>query len=227
MPKKILVVAAHPDDETLGAGGAMALHCTRNDSVSVIILGTGIASRKEKGTSISGELSALRAQSKSALAKLGVKDVQFLDFPDNSFDSVPLLEITKAVEKIVSEKTPGLVYTHHWGDLNIDHRRTFEAVMTACRPVGGCSVEKILCFEVLSSTEWNAQRSETAFAPNCFIDISSTLQKKLDGLSEYIGEVRPFPHPRSLEAVSALAKLRGSTIGVAAAEAFEIAREIL
>jgi len=223
----ILVIAAHPDDEALGAGGAMALHCARKDKVSVAILGTGIASRKEKGADISSELSALRAQSRSALARLGVKDVQFLDFPDNSFDSVPLLEITKAVERIVSEKKPELLYTHHWGDLNIDHRRTFEAMMTACRPVGGCSVKKILCFETLSSTEWNAPSSGTAFLPNCFVDISSVMQKKLDCLSEYKGEMRPFPHPRSPEAVSALARLRGSTIGAESAEAFEVAREIL
>ena len=222
----VLVVAAHPDDEALGAGGAMALHCAKKDKVSVVILGTGIASRKGKGEDISSELSALRAQSRSALSRLGVKDVQFLDFPDNSFDSVPLLDIVKAVEKIVSEKKPATVYTHHWGDLNIDHRRTFEAVMTACRPVGGCSVKKIMCFEVLSYTEWNVQSAGTAFLPNSFLDISAVLQKKLDCLSEYKGEMRPFPHPRSLEVVEALAKVRGSTIGAKAAEAFEVAREM-
>ena len=205
----------------------MALHVSQGDKVSVAILGTGIASRKEKGAGISGEVAALREDSKRALSRLGVTDVAFLDFPDNSFDSVPLLDITKAVEKIVAKKKPGIVYTHHWGDLNIDHRRTCEAVLTACRPLGSCSVRRILCFEVLSSTEWNAQSPKNAFLPNSFLDISSALQKKLAALKEYRGEMRPFPHPRSQEAVEALAKVRGSSIGAQAAEAFELAREIL
>jgi len=227
MMAKVLVIAAHPDDEALGAGGVMAKHVLQGDGVSVAILGTGIASRKAKGEDISSELRALRKEAKRANAKLGVKEVAFLDFPDNSFDSVPLLEIVKAVERIVSDKKPDIVYTHHFGDLNIDHRRTFEAVMTACRPTGGCSVKKILCFEVPSSTEWNVQTTKNVFIPNVFIEITKVLKKKTAALREYKGETRAFPHPRSLETVQALARLRGSAVGVSAAEAFELVREIL
>ena len=121
---------------------------------------------------------------------------------------------------------PEVIYTHHWGDLNIDHRITFNAVMTACRPFGS-PVKKILCFEVLSSTEWNVQNAANAFMPNLFIDVTDTLAKKIAALREYKGEMRPYPHPRSLEGAELLAKTRGLTIGANAAEAFEIAREIV
>ena len=220
--KKVLVVAAHPDDETLGAGGAMAKHAASGDLVSVLILGEGVASRLVEGKEYAKEKESLRGDAKRALAKLGVKDVTFLDFPDNSFDAVPLLKIIKAVEKVVSDKKPELVYTHHRGDLNIDHRRTFEAVLTACRPVGS-TVRKIMCFEVLSSTEWNVGSS---FIPNAFVDITDLFDKKIAALREYRSEMRQYPHPRSPEGAEILAKMRGLVVGRKAAEAFEIVREI-
>jgi len=126
----------------------------------------------------------------------------------------------------VDQIRPEKLYTHHWGDLNIDHRITFQAVITACRPAGS-SVKKIMCFEILSSTEWNIQNSQNAFMPNLFVDISDTLSKKIDALTEYIGEMRDYPHPRSLDGAKALAKTRGTVIEVEAAEAFEIVREII
>ena len=224
--KRVLVVAAHPDDETLGAGGTVAKHIASGDSVSVLILGEGIASRKERGENYAKEKETLRADSRRALASLGVKDISFLDFPDNSFDTVPLLEIIKAIEKVMAEKKPEIVYTHHWGDLNIDHRRTFDAVLTACRPPGS-TVKKILCFEVLSSTEWTAQTAENAFMPNLYVDITNTLEKKISALKEYRSEIRPYPHPRSPEGAEILAKMRGIIVGKRAAEAFHIVREII
>ena len=119
-----------------------------------------------------------------------------------------------------------MVYTHHYGDLNVDHRRTFEAVLTACRPVN-CSVKKLLCFEVLSSTEWNAQTAANVFLPNYFVDVGKYLDKKIAALSEYTTEMREYPHPRSLEGVKILAKLRGMAVGADSAEAFELVREII
>jgi LmbE family N-acetylglucosaminyl deacetylase len=222
--KKIVVIAAHPDDETLGAGGAMAKHVASGDSVSVLILGEGIASRKQHGEDYAKEKDLLRRDSRSALADLGVKDVIFLDFPDNSFDTVPLLELTRSVEKFVSEKGPEVVYTHHWGDLNVDHRRTFEAVLTACRPPSG--VKRLLSFEVPSSTEWQAQTPANAFMPNLFVDISGSIEKKMKALEAYGGEMREYPHPRSPEGVRALAMYRGSQAFLEHAEAFEIIRHI-
>lgn len=224
--KKILVVAAHPDDETLGAGATMAKHVENGDAVSVIILGTGIAARKEKTANTSKEVEELKNDARRALRHLGVKEVIFFDFPDNRFDSMDLLDIIRIVEKIVVEKKPDVVYTHHWGDLNIDHRITFNAVMTACRPFNS-TVKKIMCFEVLSSTEWNAQNAANAFMPNVYVDVVRMLDKKLAALSEYKGEMRPFPHPRSREAVRYLSRLRGSQAGYEAAEAFVLVRETI
>ena len=224
--KKIFVVVAHPDDETLGAGGTMAKHVEQGDLVSVLILGEGIASRKEKGAQYKKEIEALRADAKRALAKLGVSDVSFFDFPDNRFDGVDLLDIVKTVEAEIARLGPDTIYTHHQGDLNIDHRRTFDAVMVACRPAGS-TVKKIMCFEVLSSTEWSAQTPASAFLPNMFVDISDMLTNKLSALKEYKTEMRPYPFPRSLEGAELLAKVRGLTIGKKAAEAFEIVREIV
>jgi len=223
---KILVIAAHPDDETLGAGGTIAKHVANGDEVSVLILGEGIASRKQKKEDSRSEIDSLRRDARRALAKLGVTDVIFHDFPDNRFDTLALLDIVKVVEKVVSEKKSEVVYTHHGRDLNIDHCITFNAVMTACRPFGS-SVKKILCFEVLSSTEWNAQTAATVFLPNLFVDVSDTLGKKVSALKEYKSELRAYPYPRSVEGAEILAKLRGLAIGSNAAEAFEIVREIL
>ena len=221
-----MVVAAHPDDETLGAGATIAKHIAAGDAVSVLILGQGITSRKEKNQDSSSEIIALRADSKRALAKLGVKNVKFFDLPDNMFDSVPLLELVKVIEKAISEEKPEIVYTHYHGDLNVDHRLTFNAALTGCRPFN-CSVKKILSFEVLSSTEWSPQNSASIFMPIAYVDVSAEFLKKIAALKEYKTEMRQYPHPRSLEVVETLAKFRGATIGVNAAEAFEIIREII
>lgn len=215
----ILVVAAHPDDEVLGAGGAMAKHVKNGDKVSVIILGQGMFSREEKEQT--AKLDQLQSDSKNALSKLGVSDIQFLDFPDNSFDSVPLLKIVKAVEKKLQETKPATIYTHHFSDLNVDHRMTFRAVLTAARPINQ-HVKKILCFEIPSSTEWS---SESFFQPNYFVDVSDTIEQKIDSLKEYKTEMRDFPHSRSIEYVEALAKVRGGAANMKAAEAFILIRE--
>ena len=224
--KKVLVVAGHPDDECLGAGGAMAMHADRGDHVSVIILATGIGARKKEGESYSDEIRQLRRDSKRALVRLGVNDVEYFDFPDNSMDSVPMLQIIKAIEGVVRAKTPDIVYTHHWGDLNVDHRICFNAVMTACRPFSS-GVKRILCFEILSSTECNVQTAQTAFLPNHHIVLTRReLDKKLAALKEYKSEMMKPPHPRSISSVELLARYRGMTINQEFAESFFIARDI-
>lgn len=225
--KKILVVAAHPDDETLGCGATIAKHVQQGNSVAVLILGEGITSRKDiRDDADPGEVEMLREHSKRALARLGVNDVTYYGLIDNRFDSMPLLDIVKIVEKVIAEKTPEVVYTHHWGDLNIDHRATFQAVLTACRPGLG-PVRKLLSFEVMSSTEWNVQKGSEAFMPTVFEDVESTLSQKLDALAEYKNEMRAYPHPRSVEGLRILAQFRGTIISKKAAEAFELVREVI
>lgn len=141
-------------------------------------------------------------------------------------DTVALLDIAKIVESQIAEHQPDTVFTHHAGDLNIDHRRMHEAVVTACRPQSGYSVKTLLSFEVPSSTEWQLPGSAPPFMPNWFVDISSTLGRKLSALQAYATELRDWPHPRSIQGVKHLAHWRGATVGVDAAEAFILGRQL-
>jgi LmbE family N-acetylglucosaminyl deacetylase len=155
---------------------------------------------------------------------MGMASVHFDDLPDNRLDSVPLLDITQRVEALIERYQPDTVLTHHAGDLNIDHRRVHQAVMTACRPQSDHPVRTILCFEVASSTEWQVSGGGEAFVPNWFEEITGTLPQKLKALGAYAMEMRDWPHARSTEAVEHLARWRGATVGVEAAEAFMVAR---
>lgn len=224
---KLLVVAAHPDDEILGCGGTMALHSQRGDEVYVLILGEGVTSRDEKRDRKhrGKEIADLKSQVKAANKIVETKKTFLFDFPDNRFDSVPLLDIIKVIEKVKRNIKPDTVYTHHKGDLNIDHRVTFNAVMTACRPLKGESVKEIYSFEVPSSTEWSADSSKY-FIPNYFVNIKETLEKKTNAMKAYTNEIRDFPHPRSERALEILACNRGISVGLKYAEAFEVIRQV-
>ncbi len=222
-----LVVAAHPDDEVLGCGGTIARLTGEGHDVYVAILGEGITSRYDKREQVDQEIiKELQARSRQVSKLLGVKELCLYDFPDNRFDTVPLLDVVKTVEKLINQFQPQTVYTHHGGDLNIDHVITHRAVMTATRPVENCPVKELYAFEVLSSTEWAFGQFHAAFQPNVFVDISATLETKIKAMQLYDSEARPFPHPRSPEALRVLAKRRGTVAGLAAAEAFEVIREI-
>lgn len=224
--RKVLVVAAHPDDEVLGCGGTMAWHAERGDEVHVLLLGRGIFSR-EGGKGAGDDASRLEQASREANRILGVRSLESLDFPDNRMDDLARLEVVKAVEGHIAAIAPEIVYTHHGGDLNIDHRRTHEAVMTACRPQPCQGVRQILCFEVPSSTEWQAPGQASAFVPNWFVEIDVMLRRKLEALAAYESEMRNWPHARSIRAVEHLAHWRGATVGAEAAEAFVLVRRVL
>lgn len=234
--KSILVVAAHPDDEILGCGGLMAFHTSRGDQVSVLIAAEGITSRDDT-RSISGrtdELDDLKSICRRALRTLSVSEVEFGNLPDNRLDSVDLLDIVKLVERTVQSVNPDVVITHHPGDLNVDHRILYEAVLTACRPQPGAGVQKILTMEVPSATGWLGAGVGAGFEPNYFVNLSERgstglthLDAKLAALEVYSSEMRPFPHARSLEAVRALSAWRGASVGYSWAEAFFIVRELI
>ncbi|MCJ7656088.1 MAG: PIG-L family deacetylase [Dehalococcoidia bacterium] len=227
MSKLILVIAAHPDDEVLGCGATIAKHALEGDKVCCLILGEGITSRyDQRGDASRKKLKQLKSEAKQATQILGVKKISFRDFPDNRFDSVPLLDIVKVVEDFVSKLQPDVIYTHHGGDLNIDHQIVHRAVLTAARPLENCPVKEIYTFEVPSSTEWAFQQFEPAFHPNVFVDITETLEIKVQALQIYESEARPFPHPRSPEALRAIARRWGSVVGLEAAEAFQLVRSI-
>ncbi len=224
---KTLIVAAHPDDEVLGCGGTISKVVKQGGEVFVCVLGEGIASRREKGAGeVSKEIDKLKECSREACQILGVKDVFFHDLPDNRFDTVPLLDIIKIIEGVVSRVRPAVVYTHHNGDLNIDHAIACRATITATRPLASSSVRQVYTYEILSSTEWAFSNFKPSFSPNTFVDISDTLELKKKALLSYKSEIRDFPHPRSIEAVTTAAQRWGSVSGSVAAEAFTLVYDL-
>ena len=224
-----LVVAAHPDDEVLGCGASIYKWATAGDDVHVLILAEGITSRdiSLESNATSAALDELAEAARAASRILTVSSLSLHDFPDNSMDTVRFLDIVKIVETFVSKLTPNVVVTHHAGDLNIDHRITHNAVLTVCRPVPGCCVKRILCFETPSATEWQSPVFNQPFTPNWFEDVSQTFDVKLKALEAYESEMRNWPHSRSIESVQNLARWRGTSVGVEAAEAFMLIRQIV
>jgi LmbE family N-acetylglucosaminyl deacetylase len=224
----ILIVAAHPDDEILGCGGSMAKWAKEGHEVHALIMAEGATSRAKHRDreSHTDELSMLAKSAKKASDILGVKFTELLDYPDNRMDSVDLLDVVKSIEDTIQKLKPKMVVTHHAGDLNIDHQITHQAVITACRPQPRQTLRRILSFEVPSATEWQSYTSVSPFIPNWFEDISDTLDLKIKALEAYESEMRDWPHSRSIKAVEHLARWRGASVGVEAAEAFMLVREI-
>lgn len=223
----VLVIVAHPDDEVLGCSGTIARLAQEGNDVYIAILGEGITARyKQREQADQKILEALHERAHKVAKLLGAKDIFMHNLSDNRFDSISLLDVVKIIEDLVSKIAPEVIYTHHGGDLNIDHQVVHRAVLTATRPIQGCSVREIYAFEVLSSTEWAFQQFKPSFHPNVFVDITSTLSIKLEAFSLYETETRSFPHPRSIEAIRATARRWGSAVGCEAAEVFELIRAI-
>jgi LmbE family N-acetylglucosaminyl deacetylase len=222
MSQNVLVIAAHADDEALGCGGTIARHVAEGDTVHLALMADGVGSR-----SGADDVSLVRRAeaARQAHGILGITEIHFLGLPDNAMDSLPLLHIVQGLEPIIRQLSPSIIYTHHHGDLNIDHRITQQAVMTACRPQPGHAVKEIYGFEVMSSTEW-ASPQFAPFVPNLFVDVTDYLPTKQRALAAYAEELRPVPHSRSMEHLEALARHRGYCMGLDAAEAFVVYRLI-
>lgn len=228
--KKILIVAAHPDDELLGLGASMH-HLIKQHHVSVdlVILGEGITSRADTrdADKWQKELEIHRKNILEAGNCIGYSSISTYNFPDNRFDSVALLDIVKVIEKEKKKSNPDVIFTHHEGDLNIDHRRTYDAVITACRPMEDEQVKTIIAFETPSATEWQASADKRPFAPNVFFTVTEEdLQAKINGMEKYRFEKRAYPHPRSPKALRLRAQYTGMTIGREYAEPFCLIRHI-
>ena len=226
MNNSILILVAHPDDEVLGCGGTIAKHAEIGANIHVAFLSDGVLSRTGKNNRQLDEIASRRLAAEKACDILGVNTLSFGDMPDNRMDSLALLDIVKVVEKLILDHEPNAIYTHHAGDVNIDHCLTHKAAATACRPQSGHPVKTLLSFEVPSSTEWQLSGNSPIFAPNWFVDISDTLDQKLAALEAYASELRDWPHPRSRRGVEHLAHWRGATVGVNAAEAFMLGRQL-
>ena len=226
--KKILVVVAHPDDEVLGAGGTIhKLVKDHRSVIKVIILGEGLTSRsKERNTNLyKEELKIHKSNIIEAKNILGYQEVGIYDFPDNRFDTVPLISLIKTIENEKEVFSPDVILTHHYGDLNIDHQKTFEAVITACRPLKNETVQTIITFEIPSSTDWQMESNSKQFKPNLYLSLDKkNVESKVKAMEKYTYEKRNFPHPRSPKGISLLAEYRGMSIGENFAEAFSIVR---
>ena len=225
MVKKVLLIAAHPDDEILGCGATTARLVAEGHEVYTLILGEGITSRdlSRQQDKREAEIAALKKQIHEANRVTGVKEVFTYDLPDNRFDSIPLLDVIKVVESVKEKVRPDILFTHYEKDLNIDHQITFRAVMTASRPLAGETVKEIYAFEVLSSTQWNYPLT---FSPNCFFDVSATIETKVAAMAQYTSELREYPHPRSLKGIRLAAEFWGMQCGVSFAEAFVLVRSV-
>ncbi|MBI2517594.1 MAG: PIG-L family deacetylase [Opitutae bacterium] len=224
---RILIVAAHPDDEVLGCGGTIARLATEGAAVTILILANGLSSRPDFDPVRDAPLMKLhheRAQRAGAL--LGAREVVLAGFPDQKMDTVPLLDITQTIEREIARVQPEIVFTQHGGDLNQDHVLTFRATLAATRPMAGHPVRRVYAYEVGSSTEWAFQQFEPVFRPQVFFDITAHLETKIAAMQVYESEARAFPHPRSPEAQRAQAQRWGSTVGVHAAEAFACIRDL-
>jgi LmbE family N-acetylglucosaminyl deacetylase len=222
MKKTILVVAAHPDDEVLGCGGTIARHTAYGDKVHVIFMTNGVSSRNVSNK----EIKDRQIAAQNAADILGILSIEYFEFPDNKMDSIPLLDIVQSIEDVIKKLQPEIIYTHHIGDLNIDHQITHKAVITACRPTPETVTQEIYTFEVMSSTDWSPSAIDL-FHPNYYIEIGNYENVKLAALNAYNVELRKTPHSRSLNHIKALAVYRGNSIGVGVAEAFMVVRKLV
>lgn len=234
---KVLVIAAHPDDEILGMGGTIRKYVKDGHKVKIVIMATGIFARRSEKyhnstryemneiskQTMEKELADLRKDAIKASRMLGVSDVEFVNFPDNEMDTVSNLQITKKIESAIQQFNPEIVYTHSKHDVNVDHRILYAATITATRPMPRCKVKQVISFEIPSSTEWGFPSS---FSPNIFVDINKELPTKIKALLAYKNEIREFPHPRSAEAIKIIAKRWGTVCGFHAAEAFCLVRKL-
>jgi LmbE family N-acetylglucosaminyl deacetylase len=212
-----LVVGAHPDDEVLGVGGTIAKHAAEGDEVHILIVTEGATEQYDDEKIVEQKV----REARSCADCLGAEAVHFGNLPDMRLDDTPHVEVNAVIEDAIEKVEPDIVYTHSKADVNRDHDAVYKSTMVATRP--GTGVERVLAYEVPSSTDWAG--GEKSFSPTFYVDIGDFLDTKLDAFAEYDSETRSFPHPRSAKALRSLAKVRGVAGGFSAAEAFVHARE--
>ncbi len=224
----VLVFAPHPDDEILGCGGTIARYIAEGHNVYVCIVTSGFPPLYEKDYQKAQENGWPHVQYPDIIKAhklLGVKETFFLQFPTVQLETVPRYELNGKINDIVQRIAPDVVFIPHFGDMQRDHALVSEAVMVAVRPKYKNTVRYVYSYETLSETEWNVPHISNAFIPNIYIDIADFLKKKLEAIACFTTQIGEFPNPRSIEAVEALARLRGTTMMSEAAEAFSLIRE--
>ena len=221
--KKVLIIAAHPDDDALGCGGTIRKLANQKNKIYAVYFTDGVSARINK-KDLKKKINDRKKNSEKASKILGIKRCIYHSFPDNQLDKIPLLEIIQKIEEQIKKIKPDLILTHFENDLNIDHQIINRAVVTATRPKPNLKLKKILLFETLSSTEWKFSNKTKNFNPNYFVDISKTINQKIKSVKCYKNEIFNWPHPRSEKGVKTLAMFRGQSVGLKFAEAFQLLR---
>lgn len=219
---KVLVIAPHPDDEVFGCGGTIARHSAMGDEVHILIVTQGIPELFPPE-----HIRKLHEEMYAAHKLLGVKSTRIMDFQAPLLDATPEYKIASAINEVIREIEPVYVYLPHHGDLHADHKSVYTATLVATRPINRCSVRKLLSYETLSETDWSPPFAENTFVPTVYVDITKHLKIKLQAIQCYQSQLKLFPHTRSLESLKALARVRGGTVSLAAAEAFMLVRQIV
>ena len=215
----VLVTVAHPDDETLGCGATLARLTSRGHRVQVLVVADGERGRPE---ATDASVAERQAAARAAAVVLGTQPPRFLDLPDQALETLPRLEITRAIEALAEDFAPDVVLTHDGNDLNLDHRVVHDATVTAFRPLAGRPWATLCTFETPSASEYGALAHGSAFNPNLFVDVTDHFDAKLEAMACYRGEQRPAPHPRHPDSLTALATVRGAACGLARAEGFNV-----
>ncbi len=225
--KNILVAVAHPDDEVLGMGGTIARLAAEGCDIHLLIVTDGSSSQYKNVPELQKIIEKKKAETALSAEILGIKTVDYGELPDMKLDCTPHTEVNGVIKNAIDKYSPDAIFTHFWGDVNIDHRCVYESVIVAARPVPGQEIKEIYCFRVPSSTEWMPNKTSTMFMPNIYVDISKYEDKKLKAMAAYETEIRDFPHPRSVSYLKKTDEATGLSVGMEAAEPFVLLRKII
>lgn len=225
--KKVLVIAAHPDDEVLGMGGSIAKLVKEDNIVDVLIVTDGSSSQYRDSDHLAEIIEAKKTETRNCADVLGVRDIYYGELPDMKLDTIPHIRINQVIEDVIDKVQPDTVFTHFWGDVNCDHQNVYKSTLVAVRPVMGQVVKELYCYRVPSSTEWTPNKTDTMFLPNVFVDIEQFAEKKYQAFACYSTELRDYPHPRSVQYLRESDKAAGLKVGLLAAEEFVLLRKLV
>lgn len=226
--KRILVIAAHPDDEVLGMGGTIAKYATQGSEIALLIVTDGSTSQYKDNPNLKDIIIEKKLETQNCADLLGIKKIYYGNLPDMKLDTVPHVEVNEVIGKVILDFSPTAVFTHFSGDVNKDHQCVYKSTLVACRPTPEQCVEKLFLYSVPSSTEWNLQASHTTFFPNWYENIEGDFADiKYKAMNCYKEELREYPHPRSIEYLQNADKAEGNRVGMKIAESFMLVRNLM
>ena len=224
--KRVLVIAAHPDDEVLGVGGTVVKLTAQGVECHLLIVTDGSSAQYRDMDDLQAIIDAKKIETNNCANILGFKSIHYGELPDMRLDVTPHIQINQVIEKVINEIQPDTVFTHFWGDVNCDHQNVYKSTLVAVRPVMGQVVKELYCYRVPSSTEWTPNKADTMFMPNCFVDIEPYAEQKYKAFACYSTELREYPHPRSVQYLRENDKVVGLRVGLLAAEEFVLLRKL-